>query len=125
MGTRAPEGGLLVQNVAKNSKTSQTKLSKIWSRLHFTSEIALDDEHISQFFPDRKVLWMTLEQLFEIFIKFNTFDCIRTIFTDVYVFDNSSSVLGEETQKNLTGTLPELGLPRSEIHAEAFQKLHY
>jgi len=33
---------------------------------HLTSEIALNDEYVSQFAPDRKVLWMTLEQLFEI-----------------------------------------------------------
>jgi len=44
---------------------------------HFTSEIILNDEYLSQFLPDRKVLEMTLEQLFEIFIKFSMFDCSR------------------------------------------------
>ena len=36
---------------------------------HFTREITLNNAYLSQFLPDRKVLWMTLEQLFEIFIK--------------------------------------------------------
>jgi len=41
---------------------------------HFTREIALNDEYLSHFLPDRKVLSMTLEQLFEIFIKLSLFD---------------------------------------------------
>jgi len=45
---------------------------------------------------------MTLEQLFEIFIKFNMFDCIRVIFVSLFVgFVNFRSVLDEETQKFL------------------------
>jgi len=45
--------------------------------VHFTREIALNNTYLSQFFLDRKVLWMTLEQLLEIFINFqvNMFDC--------------------------------------------------
>ena len=40
------------------------KFGLAWRRLgHFTREIALNDEYLSQFSPDRKVLWMILEQL--------------------------------------------------------------
>jgi len=41
---------------------------------HFSREITLNDEYLSHFLPDRKLLWMTLEQLFEIFIKIFMFD---------------------------------------------------
>jgi len=44
---------------------------------HFTREITLDDEYLSQFLPDRKVVWMTLKQLFEIFVKLTIVDCSR------------------------------------------------
>ena len=55
--------------------------SKIQSRSkgHFTREITLNNEYLSQFLPDRKVLCMTLEQLFEFFIKHPTFDSRRAI----------------------------------------------
>ena len=46
---------------------------------YFTREITLKNECLSQFLPDRKVLWMTLEQLFEIFIKLSLFDSSRAI----------------------------------------------
>jgi len=94
---------VVYQNVEKTIKTSLAKLlSKIWSRFHFTRAIALNDEYLSQFFADRKVLWMTFEQLFEIFIKFDVFDCTRVIFVCLFVgFVNFRSVLGEETQKIL------------------------
>jgi len=44
----------------------------------FTREIALNDEYL-RIFPDHKVLWMTLEQHFEIFIKHPMFDCSRAV----------------------------------------------
>jgi len=44
---------------------------------HFTHEITLNDEYLSQFLPGRKILLMTLEHLFEIFIKISMFDCSR------------------------------------------------
>jgi len=50
--------------------------SKVLSRFHFTGEIALNDEYLKPIFPDSKVLWMTLRQIFKIVIKFNMFDCI-------------------------------------------------
>jgi len=46
---------------------------------YFTREITLKNEYLSQFLPDRKVLWMTLEQLFEIFIKLPIFDSSRAM----------------------------------------------
>jgi len=46
---------------------------------YFTREITLKNEYLSQFLPDRKVLWITLEQLFEIFIKLPMFDSSRAI----------------------------------------------
>ena len=46
---------------------------------YFTREITLKNEFPSQLLPDRKVLWMTLEQLFEIFIKLPIFDNSRAI----------------------------------------------
>jgi len=69
MGIRAPEGGLPKCGKKQRNFTSET-FSKIWSRFHLTRKIALNEEYLSQFCPDRKVLWMTLKQLFEIFIKF-------------------------------------------------------
>jgi len=47
---------------------------------YFTREITLKNEYLSQFLPDRKVLWMTLEQLFEILIKLPMFDSNRAIY---------------------------------------------
>jgi len=47
---------------------------------NFTRENILSDEYLSRFLPDCKVLWMTLEQLFEIFIKIIMFDCSRARF---------------------------------------------
>jgi len=44
---------------------------------NFTREITPNDKYLSQFLPDRKVLWMTFEPLFEIFIKLPMFDCSR------------------------------------------------
>ena len=46
---------------------------------YFTREITLKNVCLSQFWPDRKVLWMTLEQLFEIFIKLSMFNSSRAI----------------------------------------------
>jgi len=46
---------------------------------------------LSQFFPDRKVLWMTTKPLLKISIKFNMFDCIGAVFTYVH---GTSSTLG-------------------------------
>jgi len=66
---KAPEGGLPKCGKNWQNFTSET-FWKIWSRFHFTREIALNDEYLSQFFPDCKVLWMTFEQIFESFIKF-------------------------------------------------------
>ena len=37
---------------------------------YFTREITLKNEYLSQFLPDRKVLWMTLEQLFRSSLNF-------------------------------------------------------
>ena len=69
------------KKIAKlHQRTSET-FSKIWSRFYFIREIALNDEYLSQFSLDRKVLWMTSEQLLKIFINFNMFDCIGAIFT--------------------------------------------
>ena len=69
------------RNVDKVSETPPKNHWEVCSRFHFTCQITLNFEYLSQFFPDRKVLWMTLEQLCKIFMKFNTFDCIQAIFT--------------------------------------------
>ena len=76
MGIQAPEGCLpkCAQNLAK---LHQKKTLGNLVTLHFTRQITLKDEYLSQFFPNRKVLWMTFKQLFQIFIKSNMFDCIR------------------------------------------------
>ena len=55
METRALEGGLPKCGKKWQNFTSET-FSKIWSRCHFTREIALNDEHLIQLFPNRKVL---------------------------------------------------------------------
>jgi len=87
-------GSSILGRVGKISKTSLENFNyqnfKIWSRFHFTREIELNDEYLSQFCPDRKVLWMTLEQLFKIFMKFTVIDCIRAIF--IYVHGSSSTL---------------------------------
>jgi len=36
---------------------------------HFTREIALNDDYLSQILPVHKVFWMTLNRVFEIFVK--------------------------------------------------------
>jgi len=46
---------------------------------NYTRKITLNDEHLSQFLSDCKVLWMTLEKLVEIFIKPSIFDSSRGI----------------------------------------------
>jgi len=65
--------------------SSSRKFCHAWRLGHFTREIALNDEYLGQFSPDRKVLWMTSEPLFEILIKFNMFDGIGAILTYVHV----------------------------------------
>ena len=45
----------------KKLKVKNKTFQKILSRFHFTCEIALNDENLSQFFPDRKVLLMSIE----------------------------------------------------------------
>jgi len=47
---------------------------------HFTREITLFDEYLSQFLPDCKVLWITLKQLLEIFVKLTILDCNRATY---------------------------------------------
>jgi len=46
---------------------------------NFSREITLNYEYLSQFSSDCKVLWMTLEQLVETFIKLPIFDSSRAI----------------------------------------------
>jgi hypothetical protein len=46
---------------------------------NFTREITLNDKYLNQFLSDYKVLWMTLEQLVETFIKLPILDCSRAI----------------------------------------------
>jgi len=62
--------------------------------VYFTREITLKNEYLSQFWPDRKVLWMTSEQLFQIFIKLSIVDSSRAIC--VLLTINFWSHLGEE-----------------------------
>jgi len=50
-----------------------------WRLGHFKRDITLNNEYLSQFLPDRKVLWMTLEQLFKSFVKLPIFDSSRAI----------------------------------------------
>lgn len=52
---------------------------KIGSRSmgRFDREIVLNDKYLSLFSPDRKVLWMILNQLLQIFIKIYMLDCNR------------------------------------------------
>jgi len=46
---------------------------------------------------------MTSDQIFEIFIKFSTFDCIGAIFyISTWGFVSFRSVLGDKTHKNIT-----------------------
>jgi len=56
-------------------------IKKNWSLFPFTRDIALNDKYRNQFFPDRKVLWKTVEQLLEVLIKYDMFDCIGAVFT--------------------------------------------
>ena len=53
MEIRALDGGLTKCKIAK---LHYETFSKIWSRFHFTSEIALNDKCLSQFFLDGNVL---------------------------------------------------------------------
>ena len=61
-------------------QAQEVHLPKIaWKFGHFTREIALNNEDLRQFCPCHKVLWMTWEQLFEIFIEHPMSDCSRAI----------------------------------------------
>ena len=67
---------------------------------YFTREIRLKNEYLSQFLPDRKVLWMTLKQPFEIFINF---PCL--IAAEQYAYGSRGKInfwshLGEERPEN-------------------------
>ena len=42
-----------------------------------TREVTLNNKYLSQFLLDRKVLWMTFEQLFEIIVNLPMFNCSR------------------------------------------------
>jgi hypothetical protein len=75
---------------------------------HFTREIALNDEYLSHFSPDLKVLRMTLEQLFDILIKFDVFDCIRAILTYLH---GASFTLGLFWVRELEKFLENLPVP--------------
>jgi len=70
-GKTPPEGGFFRSKCSRSSHVSRLGT--------FTHEIALNDEYLSQFSPDLKVLYMTLKQLFKIFIKLTIFDCNRAI----------------------------------------------
>jgi len=63
---------------------------------HSTHEITLNDEYPSKFLPGRKFLWITLEQLFGIFIKLPIFDSSRAICVLLRGQNQLWSHLGEE-----------------------------
>jgi len=93
---------------------------------HFTREITLNNEYLSQFLPDSKVLCMTLKQLFESFIKLPIFDSSRAICVLLRGQNQLLIHLGEERPKNLkkfTG-LPTVALNRSKAQAKDVRKLH-
>jgi len=46
---------------------------------NLTRQSTLHDEYLSQFLSECKVLWMTLEQLVETFIKLSVFESSRAI----------------------------------------------
>jgi len=79
---------------------------------HLTGEITLKDEYLSQFLPGRKVLWMILEQLLEIFIKFNMLDCIGAIFTYLHGASSTLVLFWVRKLKNFLENLPMLGWNR-------------
>jgi len=56
-------------------KCSKIGHTRRWGLL--TREITLNYEILSQSLPDRKVLFMTLKQLFEVFVRLSVFDCSR------------------------------------------------
>jgi len=41
----------------------ENQLKSLKVGFQFTREIALNNEYLNQYFPARKVFWMTLEQL--------------------------------------------------------------
>jgi len=63
-------------------KCSKIGQARRWGSL--TREITLNDEFLSQSLPDRKVLLMTLKQLFKFFLKLSVFDCNRATCTSLW-----------------------------------------
>jgi len=96
--------------------------------VNFTREIALNDEYLSQFFLDRPVLWMTLKQLFKIFIKQPMFDCNRA--TRVLLRGQNQLLVPSERGKApkpsffFVGILPAVASNRSKAQSKDLRKLH-
>jgi len=86
-----------------------------------------NDEYLSQFLSDCKVLWMTFEQLVETFIKLPIFDSSRAICVCPGGKINFWSHLDEERPKHIEnpiGLLPAVTLNRLKAQAKDLRKLH-
>ena len=98
---------------------------------HATREITLNDEFLSQFLLDRKVLLMTFKPLFEIFIKVSVFDCSKAIFVNMRIAPGAKSTFGpiwmrkspKKLQK-ITGILITVASNRAKAQAKDLRKLH-
>jgi len=57
------------------------KSLKVGSRFQFTRKIELNDEYLRQYFPERKVLWMTSDNFLRSSLSsLLIFDCMGAIF---------------------------------------------
>jgi len=98
--------------------SSARKFGHAWRLGDFIREITLNDEYLSQFLPERKVLWMTSENLFDIFMKLPIFDSIRAICVLHWGHAQLLVPSGEErpkTLKSFIGILPAVALIRSKV----------
>jgi len=93
---------------------------------HFIREIALNNEYLS--LPDCKVLWMTFEQCFQIFIKLRIFDCRRATCILLKGQKSTFSLIcvrkSPKTLKNFIGLLSMIASNQSKAQAKDLQKLH-
>jgi hypothetical protein len=98
---------------------------------HATREITLNDEFLSQFLLDRKVLLLTFKPLFEIFIKVSVFDCSKAIFVNMRIAPGAKSTFGPiwmrkgpKNIKTFIELLPAVALNQSKAQAKDLRKLH-
>ena len=82
-----------------------------------------NDEYLSQFFTDCKVLWMTFKHFFEILIQFDMSDCNEAILTYIHSASFTLGLFWVRKFKNFLENLPVLGSNRLTVLVWTSQKI--